>query len=541
MKNATPLVLAVLCTTASAGPPTITVDSASTYQTMRGWEVTSYVADPCDPAFAALRDAMIPLAVDDIGIDRVRLEIRSGVENSVDYYANWVADGCPAPPDPNYTTWRQNRYATVNDNADPNVIDWAGFSFTELDWAVEEIILPMKQAVEANGEHLFINLNYVAFTGQIVGGAYDHDDPDEYAEFVLATYLHLQNDYGFVPDTWELVLEPDNVSQWNGTRLGEAIVAAAARLSANGFTPAFTGPSNTNMANAITYFDDMIAVPGALAHLDELSYHRYGGVSIANLQAIAARAVQHGLSTGMLEWWFDNGTPDVLHEDLTVGRNSCWQGSVLAGLFHVDAKDPLNPVLTYRENTRFNRQYFRFVRQGAVRVDATSTEPDLDPIAWMNTDGGFVVVVNTEIGSPFEVLGLPAGTYRVKYTTEAEYDVDLPDVTIGAGASLSTAIPAAGVITIHAQAPTCFTDATGPAGPGTSDGNVDSLDFLLQIAEWGTPCSPTDIDPPGPGPEDTCFTDVTGPGGAGTPDGNVDSLDRLLLIAEWGSPCNPAP
>jgi hypothetical protein len=431
-----------------AAQETITLNPNVTYQTMRGWEVTSFVASECDPNFAALRDAMIDAAVNDIGIDRLRLEVRSGVENSTDYYANFVANGCPQPPDPNYTTWRQNRYATVNDNADPNVLNAAGFHFTELDWTVENVILPMKAAVEANGEHLFINLNYVAFTGQIVGGSYHHNNASEYAEFVLATYQHLQSEHGLVPETWELVLEPDNVSQWSGTLLGQAIVASAARLTAAGFTPSFVGPSNTNMANAITYFDAMIAVPGALQHLDEFSYHRYGGVSQANLQAIASRAVAHNLSTGMLEWWFDNGTHHVLHEDLTLGRNSSWQGSTLSGLFG-DTPDPGN--LEYRTNTKFNRQYFKFVRQDAVRIDAQSSGGNFAPIAFMNDDSGYVVVAKAAAGGSLEIAGLPAGEYGRKYTTNSQYDFDLSDVTITTGEDLPASIPQAGVITISAK------------------------------------------------------------------------------------------
>lgn len=440
---------------------TITVDPGTTYQTMRGWEVTPFVTSECDPAFPALRDAFIDLAVNDIGINRIRLEVRSGVENSVDHYANYLANGCPEPPSPEYTEWRENRYATVNDNADPNVINPAGFHFTELDRSVEQIVLPMMQAMAARGERLWINVNYVAFTSQIAGGAYHHDDPDEYAEFVLATYQHLDDAYGFTPDTWELVLEPDNVSQWNGTLLGEAIVAAAARLSANGYTPRFVAPSNTNMANAISYFDQMIAVPGALTWLEEFSYHRYGGVSLANLQAIADRAVQHNLSTGMLEWWFDNATYPVLHEDLTVGRNSAWQGAVLAGLFDYDAADPNNPLIEYRTNTRFYRQYFKFVREGALRIGAQSDGSTLEPIAFVNEDGGYVVVLKANAGASFSVTGLPAGTYGVKYTTNAEYDVDLPDVAIASGEPLTGSIPQAGVVTVYARGVAAVPTASG--------------------------------------------------------------------------------
>jgi glucose/arabinose dehydrogenase len=72
----------------------------------------------------------------------------------------------------------------------------------------------------------------------------------------------------------------------------------------------------------------------------------------------------------------------------------------------------------------------------------------------------------------------------------------------------------------------CAADMTGPKG--APDGNVDSLDFLRLIAQWGSPCT------------GTCDADITGPGDV--PDGNVDSLDYLLLIAQWGSPAScPSP
>jgi hypothetical protein len=72
----------------------------------------------------------------------------------------------------------------------------------------------------------------------------------------------------------------------------------------------------------------------------------------------------------------------------------------------------------------------------------------------------------------------------------------------------------------------CAGDIAGPKGG--PDGNVDALDFLALIAQWGTPCT---------GP---CDADITGPGEL--PDGNVDSLDYLLLIAQWGTPGNcPTP
>jgi YVTN family beta-propeller protein len=68
----------------------------------------------------------------------------------------------------------------------------------------------------------------------------------------------------------------------------------------------------------------------------------------------------------------------------------------------------------------------------------------------------------------------------------------------------------------------CPADVTGPGDQ--PDGNVDALDFLALIGEWGTSCA------------GGCTADVTGPGGA--PDGVVDALDYLLLIGQWGTPAN---
>jgi CxxC motif-containing protein (DUF1111 family) len=69
----------------------------------------------------------------------------------------------------------------------------------------------------------------------------------------------------------------------------------------------------------------------------------------------------------------------------------------------------------------------------------------------------------------------------------------------------------------------CASDITGPT-EGVPDGNVDSLDFLRLISQWGSPCG---------GP---CDADITGPDAS--PDGTVDSLDFLLLIGQWGNPGN---
>jgi hypothetical protein len=339
------------------------------------------------------------------------------------------------------------------------------------------------------------------------GLQYIHAAPEEYAELVLATYLHLKQKYGLVPDTWEMILEPDNTPDWRGKLIGEAIVASAKRLKENGFKPAFIAPSTTEMENAVPYFDDMIKVPGVRDYLTEFSYHRYRkGGSNAILKEISERAARYNLKTSMLEH-IGSGADD-LYQDLTIAGNSAWQQFRLAGIvtdtdsvtnqwidsavtspilqasksgdpkaleealasvrnavrarivtaaevgtnyFNVDTRDTKNPRVVMDGLTKYLRQYFKYVRSGAVRIDATASANGLDPVAFINPDGRYVVVVKAAEGAQFSIKGLPAGVYGIKYTTANRYDVDLPDVNLSVSGPLTTALPAAGVLTVYAK------------------------------------------------------------------------------------------
>src|SRR5690349_17038392 len=260
------------CKAVISSETVIRLDANIKYQTISGWESTSYAYQQ-SRAFPNFINKVLDLAVNEVGINRVRLEIRSGVENTKDNWALFTSGQIDS------SQWRCLRYATVNDDHDPNTINPHGFHFSELDWNIENIILPMKARLEAKGEKLFINLTYVAFTRLICTGTYIHNDPQEYAEFVLATYLHLKQKYALIPNSWEVILEPDNVPQWNGILIGQSIVAAAKRLKDYGFSPRFVAPSNTSMSGAAKYFEEMLLIPDALPFLDEVSYHRYSGVS----------------------------------------------------------------------------------------------------------------------------------------------------------------------------------------------------------------------------------------------------------------------
>lgn len=437
----------------------IMIDPNTSYQTMVGWEAVSQAGQlnetdsitnksNLNPAFANYKNQLYDQAVNDLGLNRIRLEIRAGLENPVDYFDKYLNGQIT------FDTYKALWYEIINDDNDPQNINPNGFKFSELDFFTETLVIPIKQRLADRGEKLYVNLNYVDFSAS----AFEHKNfPEEYAEFMLAAFIHMRDKYGFTPDAIEIILEPDTIANWNASQIGNCIVAAGNRLRANGFNPDFVAPSCTSMFNSLTYFDQLIQVPGVTQFITELSYHRYAGATTAALQGFASRGAQYKIDTSHLE--LIGATQQDLHADLTVANNSSWQQYALAfpvdtddgGVYYIVGSNPNNPTVTLGSRAKFLRQYFRFIRSGALRIKATTTSDAFEPAVFVNTDGKFVAVVKALVGGNIMLQGLPAGTYGVKYTTPSQYDVDATDITIAAGQMLNTFIPRDGVITIYGK------------------------------------------------------------------------------------------
>jgi hypothetical protein len=436
-------------------PPTITVDISKKYQTIIGWEITCQAGEldeiqgGFNPHFHQYEDFLFD-QVAELGINRIRLDIHPDIENPRDYFTDFVTKRISMEA---YTeSWEMSH----NDNSDPLEIDWKGFQFSSLDHKIETMVLPLRKRLAANNEILYVNLCLVD-----IGHPDTHfHQQEEYTEVVLAIFLHMHKKYGFVPDAVEVSLEPTVFNTFLPEDLGKILVLTGDRLKTNGFVPDFIAPSSVSMDEAIEYFREMIKTPRILDYWKEFSYHRYGG-SFKDLQTIARLAKQHGLRTAMLEWWeLENGY-ETLHEDLIVGQNASWEqaafaffqsdpylGNVMNFFTIDDVSDPRSQTLRLNESSKFLQQYYKFIRRGAQRVEAVTTDPNFDPVAFMNKNHHLVVVVKTSEGGSFSMGRLPPGPYGISYTTFSEYNVLLPDVDVDASGLLETMIPEKGVITI---------------------------------------------------------------------------------------------
>ena len=439
----------------SLTPPsmaTVSVRPSITYQTMLGWssDVSVSPQDLWNVSDAQI-GSLLDIAVTDLGVSRARLGVPSGSENPSGRGTAYVRGAITPAATEEYLA---HRYDIVNDNGDPNVINAAGFDFGILDYAIDRVVRPMRQRVIARGERLYIDLTCVDYQTGAAPSTLLMNNPPEYAEFILAVFQHMQSKYGFVPDGVNVILEPD-ASQWRPSQIGKAIVATAAKLQAAGFSvPDFTAPTTFGMGNTSTYFDQIIEVPGALALIKEIGYPRGEDNDIRSLGAIAKRALTHRKRTAMMGTRTGNNSYQVLHEDLTLGRAASWQAigagpssgwAVLAG-----------GLAVMPDYARFLGQYTRYVRPGAVRVDAASDDSALEPLAFA-AGGQYTVIVKAGSSTTFSVAGLPAGTYGISYTTgptsqTVSESAQFPDQSIGAKQSLTTSIPGPGVLTIYPKA-----------------------------------------------------------------------------------------
>ena len=438
----------------------IVVNPATTYQTMTGWQGASQIGQlECNAtAFANYKGALVDRLVNELGINRVTIALQSGMENTVDYFSPYLAN-----PQDNaaYLAWKQHWFLPVNDNADPLVADPSKFHWSSLDFSIDKVVLPLRQALAARGEKLYVTLTYVDFGNSGTKPFQLMLNSSEYAELVTMAFQHIKSKYGWSPDAFELILEPDN-TPYRGADIGRAVVAAGDRLKASGFTPEFLGPSNTAMAGAVSYYDAARQIPRASEYLTTLAYHRYSAVSDDALRQIAQRGERDNVRTMMLEH-INSGYED-LWNDVTVGNNSAWMQFALAYCgsttnpndgsvyYQINQSDPGNPVVTLTNHAKFFRQMFAYVRGGAVRLAAQSNNAGaVDAAAFRNTNGKFVVVVKTSAGATFSVQGLPAGSYGITYTTASAAHVALPNASVAAGGYIQTSIPDKGLLTIFAR------------------------------------------------------------------------------------------
>lgn len=431
--------LAAPAANCSQNPPAVTLrfDPGVTYQTMEAWGIVL----PCrlfDPwARSERKDAAAydrtpdrsscsdrfnrALAAEMVerGVNRFRLEVGPQVE-------------------------------FVNDNDDPNVINWKAFRFKWQDAMVVEQLLPMKRLVEARGEPAVLYVSYDLRSKLTPPWLLR---PEEYAELALATLTHLKKKFDLEPRYWSVINEPGNNRPGNPRLYARLTAAAGRRIHKAGFKTKMSGPECVTPKQIDGYMRAMEAAPGALDHFAQITYHLYWDPNtVEHRHTIRDWARKLKVSAAQTEW--------MEQRDVNVARH------VFLCLTEADAvtwerygwdldTDPRRETFRRRSTAWYLRQFSRYVRPGAVRVKMTSPEPALKPVAFLSPRKKPVMVLINEDARPrpVKIVNLPPGIYRVSCTAPGALGKDLPGARLGRGRALGIELPARSVLTITADPP----------------------------------------------------------------------------------------
>lgn len=411
------------CPAAPASLPatdvTVTLDAAQRFQTIQGFGSTERLFD--DPHLTNLFDAStgravataVPPASDqakildalyiDLGLTRIRIH-PEGLE-------------------------------PVNDNADPNTPDLSKFNFGNR--GADGHIAAVK-AVMSRGVSTY-------FASPVVIESWmNESNPDEYVEWVMVLLRHWRQQ-GLEMPYYSILNEPGYYvggKSWSGEWLRDVAKKLGPRLAAENFRTRLVVSEDDAPLSAYGRIQTVLADPEARKYVGALAYHLYsrGGED---------KVAQIGKQYGIPVWMTEFSTPDDWRAWATVMQQLLADDDVSAidymwGYFGdwdrsqlIRLKVSGTSYVGYDMTKQYyvTGQYSRYVRPGAVRIAATSSDPDVKVVAFM--DGAKPVVVVTNLGTRdhtvrFELgsSGVCGGKLQAVRTSESDSWSALSDVTL---------------------------------------------------------------------------------------------------------------
>ena len=429
----------------AAGEVTVQVDATKAHQTVEGfgtmWTYWDWPAQYDDPAF-------FDRLVGDLGVGIVRVEIPASLE--------------PA-----------------NDDDDPNHYNWSAFNLgPDMDRLMRFCQECKKRGVTRFLGDTFSPPGFLK-TNRAVnwGGSIRADMWDEYAEYMSAFIILAQKDYGI--NITDITIQNELLFiEWYASCVYHP---QAAREAVRALMRKFKAENihcNILMPEDMMYYDRMIryigptmADPETKDFVGAFCTHREGGFSEVQRWYEATR--QYGRESWMTE---TSGHPqnwtgamkmasDIY--DYTVGGNfSAWVYLRPTG----PASNGDSLMIDSRPGPKYYaaRQWYRYVRPGAVRVDAVSSDPNVLAAAFTHdVDGTLAIVLINRVDQEAKVAvaangeGLPAD-YAVCRSSQNE---GCAEVGRASGPGLSVTMPAKSIVTLYGRSPAMKKRQALPALP----------------------------------------------------------------------------
>ncbi len=388
-----------------------------TFQTMEGfgacfvsWKLLPEYADP----------AFFDVMVYDLGVSMVRIPVPEDME-------------------------------PVNDNDDPADTDFDALNRGHMNARMQFAKQFQDRGVQRFTASLWSPPEFMKTNRSTVqGGHLRPDMREEFAEYLAAFVTWADREWGIPilslsPQNELLFLEFYNSCIYNPAQIREAVRAVDARFRADGLDTLLMMPEDMMFPDRmIWYIEPTLADPQTRDFRGLFCTHRKGGYDDW------AKFHEYVAPTGRQVWMTETGgqadrwpaaveRANAIHDALVGGHVSAWLFWQFTDLYNTQG-----PRLGYWPAKHF----YRFIRPGAVRVGADSSDRDLLASAYRQADQTTIVLVNRG-QEPAEVtLDLPAGQggYRVYVSTEQD-PWAARDALAGQPASLT--LPAMSIATLQ--------------------------------------------------------------------------------------------
>jgi O-glycosyl hydrolase len=422
-----------------------------------------------------------------------------------------------------------------NDNGDPFDLDWNGFNVSPGDTFRQKVVdLLSPEATADIFPEVHMNIRWASPWLKALRPN-NNLFLDECAEQVLAGVTYWKNAYGREPRFAMLFNEPTTgngeLDGGSNQEIVDIIKRAGARLRAAGFgTVKFITPAQETESSSLNTARAIVADPEARQYVGALSYHPYpygstysyipnvlatSGVGQPDAQKTLLRnqlrdtgneygipvwmnEVSHGLdgiqSPDLRSFDVVRGRAIHIHDELSYADAAAFYGmlsmwSAESRRLHDGTSQLTNPddiVVTYQSSDRVEitgmgyaiGHYARWIRRGAIRIEAASSDPLVlvtafrDPIqqrtvfVLINNSGG-ERVLNVALESS-SIIGSLTGEQS---TAETYWKPLLPFPPAGA-ASFTLTVPALSVTTVSGS-------VAGPSGPRISEASVSGKKLFL--------------------------------------------------------------
>jgi O-glycosyl hydrolase len=418
-----PVGLHLLGTRAVAQSGTVTVNPAITHQTMGGWGADLSFTRNLNYISPDTRDQMVEEAVNDLGLTFLR-----------------CCFGRLSEP--------------FNDNSDPRSINWSAFYDTAaVDHEVSAGLGLFKQKVEANGEPPTFLLN--KDWEDEAPGWMNHA---EFAETTAAMILYLRDRHGIEITFTSIDNEPGTFDSYTPSVQQAMIKVMGPAFQAFGLPTKIALAEGISAQRTWSYVDQMKNDSAIWPHVGLINWHLYG-TNDPFRSYLRDFARTKGIPTGQTEF---PATINDLINDLTSGGVSYWTRYHLSGGGRGPTAGGFGSTFvadwdgtSFWRNTEYwkFRQFMRYVRPGAVRIEANSTVPSIRSFAFSHSGRTTVVLVNTGGEASFTVQGLPAGIYGVSQAVGGQVYSERGIQSVS-GSGVTVTVPGGSILTVYPYAGT---------------------------------------------------------------------------------------